>query len=151
MGMDSDQAWVSLKQAALRLGLSEKTIRRRVEAGRLEGRKMSTPTGPAWLIRVDDVQPMMLREGVGTGTVLPTPASGLVEALMLIERQQQQITEMAGRIGYYQAELEQATRRLAVLEAPREEPELASADANSMAAPPSLPEPRRWWQRILFG
>jgi hypothetical protein len=149
MGMDSDQAWVSLKQAALRLGLSEKTIRRRVEAGRLEGRKMSTPTGPAWLIRVDDVQPMMLREGVGTGTVLPTPAAGLVEALALIERQQQQITEMAGRIGYYQAELEQARGRLAALEAPKEEKELAQPCANFPAAPD--PAPRRWWQRILFG
>jgi hypothetical protein len=147
--MDSDQAWVSLKQAALRLGLSEKTIRRRVEAGRLEGRKMSTPTGPAWLIRVDDVQPMMLREGVGTGTVLPTPAAGLVEALAMIERQQHQITEMAGRLGYYEAEVEQLRTALLAIQVPQAEPTPESPPANVMSAEE---RPRAaWLRRVLLG
>lgn len=152
MGMDDGQSWVSLKQAAARLGLSEKTIRRRVAAGRLEGRKLSTPTGPAWLIRVGDAPPTLPREGVGTGTDLPTPP-GLVEALALIERQQQQIAELSGRVGYLTAQNELLSRQAPMIEAPGEAP---NADTTGWLSrdPEPIPDPKAasrpavkpWWR-----
>lgn len=45
-------AWVTLHAAADRLSISEKTVRRRVKAGQLEGRQVPTQHGPAWQVWV---------------------------------------------------------------------------------------------------
>jgi hypothetical protein len=140
MTTDNGQAWVSLKQAAVRLGLSEKTIRRRVAVGRLEGRKLSTPTGPAWLIRVDDVPPTVPREGVGIGTAAPTP-DGLVELLRMLDERDRTIMELSGRVGYYQAQTEQLRETIRALEAPTMAPE-----STPPAAAVSRPATRPWWR-----
>jgi len=46
-------AWLTLHAAADRLGISEKTARRRVKAGELEGRQVPTQHGPTWQVWVD--------------------------------------------------------------------------------------------------
>jgi predicted site-specific integrase-resolvase len=45
---------VTIAEAAQLLGLSEKTIRRRVVTGRLHGTQMSTYKGYTWLVDVPD-------------------------------------------------------------------------------------------------
>jgi hypothetical protein len=48
---------VTIQEAAFRLGLSEKTVRRRVLSGRLPGSQVSTPQGFAWMVDIpDDLQ-----------------------------------------------------------------------------------------------
>jgi excisionase family DNA binding protein len=46
--------WLSLSQAAARLGVSEKTLRRRIHAGEIEGEKTAMEGGGlAWRVRLD--------------------------------------------------------------------------------------------------
>src|SRR5918992_5606010 len=63
MTMDDGQsgAWLSLRDAARQLGLSDKTIRRRVKAGTLQARQAATLHGPAWEVWVDAGVPGMAR------------------------------------------------------------------------------------------
>jgi AraC-like DNA-binding protein len=132
-------AWVSLKDAARQLGLSDKTIRRRVKAGTLQGRQAPTPHGPAWQVWVDTAGTL---DGEGTRSVR---GPELLEALRLVRDQQQTIMELSGRVGYLQAELTQARERILILEAPKTEP----ADMEPTAAVETASEPstRRWWRR----
>jgi excisionase family DNA binding protein len=47
--------WLTVSQAAALLRVSERTVRRRCEAGKLSARLETTPTGPAWLIEAADI------------------------------------------------------------------------------------------------
>jgi hypothetical protein len=113
---------------------------------------MSTPFGPAWEVWVDGADPMP-----------PTPVGGrgrhadptLLEALRLVERlqadhrtaeerYQQQLMELAGRVGYLQAELTQARDTIKMLEAPKEPPPCPSPDEAELGEPP-----HGWWGRVL--
>jgi hypothetical protein len=50
----SGSDWLSLSQAAARLGVSEKTLRRRIHAGEVEGEKTAMDGGGlAWRVRLD--------------------------------------------------------------------------------------------------
>jgi hypothetical protein len=97
------------------------------------------------------------------GAAAAAQGAALVE---LVARQEQTILELAGRVGWLQAELQQRDARLAALEAPREEqeasqhqtffdaqaqPPAVSAEPADQVAPPPDPAPRPWWQRLLFG
>jgi transposase len=44
-----------LRDAASRLGVSERTLRRRIKAGQLVGRQVATPQGYRWLVDIGDV------------------------------------------------------------------------------------------------
>jgi hypothetical protein len=46
-------AWVPIREAADRLGVSEDTIRRRLRARKLRGKPVRTPQGFTWQIRLD--------------------------------------------------------------------------------------------------
>ena len=45
---------VSITEAAKRLGVSEKTIRRRLGGGTLRGERVSRPQGYTWAVHLDD-------------------------------------------------------------------------------------------------
>lgn len=45
---------MTLQQAAVTLGISEKTVRRRVANGSLLGRQVATPSGYRWMVTLDD-------------------------------------------------------------------------------------------------
>ena len=45
---------VSIAEAAQRLGVSEKTIRRRLGGGALRGNRISRPQGYVWAVQLDD-------------------------------------------------------------------------------------------------
>jgi hypothetical protein len=46
--------WVSIRDAAERLGVSPDAIRRRVRSGQLQGRQQPTPQGHVWLVALDE-------------------------------------------------------------------------------------------------
>jgi AraC-like DNA-binding protein len=107
--------WLKLREAAGRLGVSERTLRRRIRDGSAQGRQVSTPFGAAWEILVG---------GAGHAAGLPTTPGGranghtdpaLIEALRLLDQRDQTIMELAGRVGYLQAELSQAREQLALV------------------------------------
>ncbi len=45
---------VSITEAAQRLGVSEKTVRRRLGGGTLRGERVSRPQGYTWAVHLDD-------------------------------------------------------------------------------------------------
>jgi hypothetical protein len=142
--MDSDQAsdWLPLKDAARALRISEKTARRRVRSGQLQGRQHPSQHGPAgqvWLpSRVDSAATV---DGQGSQAV-QTPEA--LELIRLVERQQQTILELTGRVGYLQAELAQTREQLALIP-PAEPPEVAPSATPEPEAPPE-PAQRAWWR-----
>lgn len=147
MTMVSDQVgeWLTLRGAAARLNLSEKTLRRRVKAGAVQARQVSTQHGQAWEVWVDGGQPTLSTvDGQGTQ---PVSTPELLEALRLVRDQQQIIIEMSGRLGYLQAELGQARERILALEAPKVEP-MPIEPTPAVAGPPA-PVVRPWWRRWI--
>jgi DNA-binding transcriptional MerR regulator len=48
---------VTIAEAARRLGISERTVRRRLHNGELQGRQVATPQGFVWTIEMPDGLP----------------------------------------------------------------------------------------------
>jgi hypothetical protein len=114
--------WVGLAEAGRRLGISEKTARRRVKAGRLQARQMSTQHGPTWQVWVPT--------GVdATGRVdsTGTQAATMLELVRLVGELQAKAEASAmwqARAELLAHQLGEAHERIRMLEAPREpEPE----------------------------
>ena len=157
---------VSLDEAAQQLGISDRTVRRRIKEGTLAAYKLETPRGQVWRIYLpgtpaDQGMPPR-RHGDQDGGDLPAPAAvvdttsvsdantspELLKALDLIERLQHQHAEaleqahrensqLAGQVGFLQAKLQDAEEQIRLLMAPKE-------------APPIESEQRRpWWRRVF--
>lgn len=81
----------------------------------------------------------------------------LLERLDISEKERRRLhdenIELAGRIGYYQAELAQYKDRVLLLEAPKEPPEALPLTQPPMAAhdAPQSPPVRLPWYKRLFG
>jgi DNA-binding Lrp family transcriptional regulator len=52
---EQTDGWLSIREAATKLNLSEKTLRKRIKEGELEKRLIATRTGPAYQVRVVSV------------------------------------------------------------------------------------------------
>jgi hypothetical protein len=157
------EAWLSLREAARTLGISEKSVRRRIQAGTLRGRRVDGPYGPAWHILVsgNGHSPRTLDSGTAEGawsqpstvdgTVEDPGQSALLEALRIIEKLNQQVLELSGRCGYLQAELSQAREQLALMapktDSPPGEP-VVSVDAPPVESisPDVMLSQRPWWR-----
>jgi hypothetical protein len=142
--VDSDQAgqWLSLREAAAALEIAEKTARRRVKSGQLQGRQVGTQHGQAWEVWVPSRGATAGRvDGQGTQSVQGPEGLALVA---LVERQQQTILELSGRCGYLQAELATARERLALM-VPTTTPEMAPESTPEGEAV-SRASTRRWWR-----
>ena len=133
--------WVTVSQAALTVGVSERRIRRWVAAGRLPAKDGDgvrlVALSAVRQMTVSDRRPTVMvtdatvitdgpdrRDDRHVGQPDGQP-SELGQALTLIERQQQTILELAGRCGFYQSEiqhlhaqLEDARAQIALLSAP---------------------------------
>lgn len=154
----SDRATDTLTpaQAAVRLGVSERTIWRRIKAGKLDTEH--TPDGVRVLVTdtvsVADRQvtdkPSSLSDTV---TDTPQPAPELMKALEMVDRLHQETTEQAEKI----AELTGAaahwqTRAMVAEEQARkaeEQVKLLMAPKDDPAPEPAQPERRPWWKRLL--
>jgi excisionase family DNA binding protein len=112
---------VSLAQAARQLGVSERTIRRRLAAGQLSGIQMQSDTGPRWLVEVADVEaPVEADPGTSGLSVQGVTDSGVAAILGEIRALRAEVAEL-------RAELKQ-----------QEAPAL-------LPGPETLP----WWRRLL--
>jgi hypothetical protein len=129
--MDGDQDWLTMRQAAARLRVTPITIRRRLRRGELDGRLTDTPSGQAWLVRLPDGDPpqpelRMAPVPPALSTHVdsdPPQERGQLDSMVaLVDKLQQQNLELAGRVGYYQAEVEHLRTTLKALEAPWGEP-----------------------------
>jgi len=58
------QEYLTVSQAAARLGISERTIRRRCETGKLKAELKPTATGAAWHIEADSCGHHFKRESI---------------------------------------------------------------------------------------
>lgn len=106
---------MSIPQAAAHLGVSVKTVRRKLAAGQIKGEKRPTPQGYEWVIHLD--QP-----SGNPGALPPPPVDGLLLRLLEEERAerlrlQRENFELAGRLGYFQAQLEHSREKILLLEA----------------------------------
>ena len=130
--------WLTVSQAAALLGVSERTIRRRCEGGKLAARLESTASGPAWLIDADalrtpaanaaampaDTRPSAPAPEIGNGSALAaanvrTPAANAADAPKADAADQREgdlmaalLAEKDGRIADLQKQLEAANGAL---------------------------------------
>jgi len=155
----SQGEWLTLAEAAERLGISIYTVRRQAKRGELKARQVATRHGLAWQVSLGNLP------GVAP-TVSSTPNQAaeshiVPELLYLIERlqadyrasaerHQQQVMELSGRLGFMQAELQQAREQLALM-APKEEPpgnlsrRMTGFPAPEPEAAPG-PAQKPWWR-----
>ncbi len=157
---------LTIHQAALQLGMSESTIRRRIKDGSLKASRIPTSQGFEWRILLDEQTPVTSGEQVATNdgevptigeqvltnddqlaTITDQAVSSVMEQLQPLLEQlsterdrenelQRQNVELAARCGYLQARLEAAEQRVLALSAPTESQE---------------ERPRAPWWRWLLG
>jgi excisionase family DNA binding protein len=138
---------ISVQDAAAHLGVSERTIRRRIKAGQLAATQVPTSQGYEWRIHLNstnEVDTPAVQVDSNAVQVDGTPdqakqeptstsESALVRALDLVEKLQHENLELAGRVGFYQAKLQDAQEQIRLLSAPKEQER------------PKGP----WWKRLL--
>lgn len=130
-----------IADAAAALGLSEKTVRRRIKAGTLAAEQVRTAQGFLWLVDVGLVTAGQVDQDRREMQI--TPPADLTRTVV------DEVTRsLSRRIEELVRENEQLRTRLAALEAPRPTNETVSLAAEEPAPDPA---PRSWWQRLLFG
>lgn len=162
-------AYVSARAAAESCGVSERTLRRWIAAGRLPADK----DGGSFRIAAADIEKLT---GHRNGhAAAPAPAAALsatdrqaaaapdtdaaaddpdtprrdetiLTLLAEVRRLNDERAELYGRLGYFQAQLEQAQTTIKALEAPKE-PEPAPVAPRWPEEPtPAAPLRRSWWR-----
>ncbi len=149
----------SVPEAAKLLGITERAVRKRIEAGTLLGKR----NGREWLVLLPR-EPVAEPKGTSSGTdsepdgtaAEPGGTNGTSSVEAIVEKLYRDNLELAGRVGFYQAEiqqlrtqLERAENRILELEAPKE----ASAEMsnypvhveNGANSGFQKVSPRSWW------
>jgi hypothetical protein len=137
--------WLPIAEAARRLGVSIDTARRRLKRGQLVGREVPTPQGHRWDVWLNGLgstaqATAYARGAPPTQDAQPPHRQEAPELAQLVRELQQQNLELAGRVGFYQAQLEQSRETIKALQAPRVDPE----------SEPASPLRRLWrafWRR----
>jgi len=132
-------------EAAVRLGVSERTIWRRIKVGKLDTehtadgvRVLLTDT-----VSVDDRQASVASDNV-SDSATDSPQPELMKALEMVSELTRRNEQLAGQVGFLQAKLQDAqeeNQQLRLLPAPKDEP---------APEPPAEPEPKvSWWKRLF--
>lgn len=136
---------LSVHEAAERLGVTEKTIRRRIKAGTLHAQKVATSQGYEWRVQVDGQGDQVDTHMSSRVDTAPDPA-GIVKALEMIEELQAQNRELTAAAAHWQSRAHDQEQRaihaeeqVKLLMAPKDEP--LPADA-----PTATPAKRPWWK-----
>lgn len=125
-------------------GLHVRTVRERIRRGELAAARVQGRHGPEYRIAHPDspvaasVDPAVIAgDSHGASSVDPRPhPDGLGALVDLVERQQQTILELSGRLGWLQAQLAERDAKTALLEAPAPAPaEMAAVEATNHPAP----------------
>jgi excisionase family DNA binding protein len=150
-----DDRWVSVEEAARRLGVSDATVRRRVRAGTLEGERLARPQGEVYRVRESALPPDSqvaaadtLAEEAPTTDMTSLLRERLLAADNLISTELETISRYVERIanlerdnGRLQSEVSHLTEQLAA--------ERARADAAEARVRERAERP--WWRKILGG
>jgi hypothetical protein len=146
-GGGTSDGWVTIAEAARRLGVSADRVRRRLKAGEFEARQVASRYGPTWEIRLHDLTGWDSASSGAAPTVGPRVASpprvappvaddgpdgddgsaAAVELVHLVRHQQDQLIQLAGQVGFLQAQLQQAHETIKLLQAPPPDEEGGSA------------------------
>jgi hypothetical protein len=135
----SDGGWLTLPEAAARLGVAVITLRRRLKEGAFEAKQTPGPHGPQWMIRlesdqvaatkvivaahqVDQAEQAVREESdqaeQGQNDQADKPEQGggdqaaLLEALRMMRSLQEENRTLAGQVGFLQAQLLQSQAQL---------------------------------------
>ena len=147
-------------EAAARLGISERTVQRRLKQGSLYGYKVDTGRGEVWRVVLGgmadtppvqpDVMPAKATPMVDVTTSSVTEfAHAVIDELREeyrseIERLTTRNEQLAGQVGFLQAKVQDQERQIALLMAPKDE----MADVTP-EKPPVEPERVGWWRRVF--
>ncbi len=150
---------LSIEEAAERMDVSPATIRRRIKTGELAAFKRTTPYGFEWRIGAEPssiglitsasqpvLSPMHSPHQIIDSLDQPSegpddvPAPETLELVRLVDRLSRENQQLAGQLGFTQAKLQEAEKQIALLMAPKDDPE-----------PPAEPERRSWWRRLFNG
>ena len=142
---------LSVTEAAVLLGVSERTVWRRIKAGKLP--TVETADGVRVRLPADDRQ-VTDTTSVVTDTptdsdrhATDTPSGPEVLALVqLVDRLQRENQQLAGQLGFVQAKLQDAEEQIRLLMAPQDE-----APKEPAVVPGDAPAPVKtpWWRRLL--
>ena len=138
--MDETGQRVKIGEAARRLGITTDGVRKRLKRGQLRGGK--TEDGRWFVVFEAESTPVLDAESDLDNE--PDPSSMIVDRLLdklderdrRIEALERERFELAGRLGYFQAQIEEARERIRMLEAPKETAKVEGAKRRS------------WWQRL---
>jgi hypothetical protein len=122
---------VTISEAARLLGLSEKTVRRRVVRGELPGTQEATPQGYTWFVDIPDQPPESETE---------TP-SGELQALRELNG------ALWDRVDAQDRELEAKNQQLAAKDEQIRELHILLQQAQA-ALPTPMGTQRSWWRRL---
>ncbi len=134
----SDKTRLTVSQAAAALGVSERTIRRRCQSGKLQADLVSSESGATWLIPIDSL-------GLQPSLLPPAEAAGEAAAIHAAtpHPEAQQLARMESEISQIKAYLAgQMSARIADLE---EENERLRAELSAQRPQPG----RSWWANLL--
>lgn len=122
------QHW-TIKEAAEALGISEKTVRRRIKDGSLEAQQIPGKYGIEYrIIDLKDVRPKdVIPLDKGLDIEVDT---ALAKALDIIKALQEENERLAGQVGFLQAQVLELDSKVRLLTGPERR--------------------RSWWQRLLW-
>ena len=127
-------------EAAVKLGVSERTVWRHIKAGKLDTEH--TLEGVRVLlsdaVSVDDRQASVASDNV-SDRATDSPQPELMKALEMVSELTRRNEQLAGQVGFLQAKMQDQERQIALLMAPKDEP---------APEPPAEPERRPWWKRL---
>ena len=157
--MDLVQEKVDIKNAAQRLGITQEGVRKRIQRGLLKAEKIDNRWLVALPTQLEEVQDRLenalytvgelLEEGSNLhGTGLERVVQSFLEKL---ERAHRENLELAGRVGFLQAKLQDAEEEIRMLRAPAQPPVPEPANhppPSENGAEPGAQQvsPRPWWQ-----
>jgi transposase len=134
---------VSVSEAAARLGKAEKTVRRMLAKGDLEGAaKVPGPTGDAWQIPVASVESLLARERAGQADRQVKAATRVQELETALAAAQAETAQQRAALIEERHQRELVETRLA-----ERERYLQTLEAIAARMLPAAPAKRRWWSR----
>lgn len=136
--VNSTASWLTLQQAAEALALSVPQVRRRVQSGKLRGRREPFENGWRWLVDVHNIPTVEVADsplfgndnlngavtstfpepnGKASDSTAPPPPQAWQDMVQLLDRLTRENRDLAGQVGYLQAQV-QAREEIRALAAP---------------------------------
>lgn len=104
----SASQYVKITEAARCLGLSVDTVRRRIRRGELDAVQMQTRAGQTWHVWLE---PQRFEPSESA----PAERRDLSDLVLLVSRLQAENADLAGRVGWLEAELQNARAQIKTL------------------------------------